>query len=137
MSNARRKKNTKLIAILAAVAVVIVAALVIWGLTGSGDAGMKTVEVQVVHGDGSTRDFTLKTEEETLGRALVEGEVVVDNQSTYGLYIQTVDGETANEANQEWWCLTKGGESVNTGADEVVIADGEHYELTLTVGYDF
>lgn len=137
MSNPRKKKNTKLIAILAAVAVVIAAALLVWGLSGSGSAGEKTVVVQVVHGDGSTRDFTLKTEEENLGRALVEGEVVVDNQSTYGLYILTVDGETANEANQEWWCLTKNGESVNTGADEVVIADGEHYELTLTVGYDF
>ena len=47
-----------------------------------------------------------------------------------------MDGETADESKQEWWKLTKEGEMVNTGADVTPIADGEHYELTLTVGYD-
>ena len=33
--------------------------------------------------------------------------------------------------------VTKGGETVMLGADQQPIADGEHYELTFTVGYDF
>ena len=67
---------------------------------------------------------------------VVEHGIMEENQSSYGLYILTADGETANEMKQEWWRLTKAGEELMTGADEVVIADGEHYELTLTVGYD-
>ena len=59
-----------------------------------------------------------------------------DNQSAYGLYILTADGETADEDNQEWWCITQGGEQLNTGADQTPIADGDRFELTLTVGYD-
>ena len=32
--------------------------------------------------------------------------------------------------------VTKSGEMVNTGADQTPIADGDAFELTLTVGYD-
>ncbi len=94
-----------------------------------------TVNVTIVHGDGSEEVFELETAEETLGRALVEDGIVEDNQSTYGLYMLTVDGETVEESNQEWWCITKDGESVMTGADETEILDGESYEITFTVGF--
>ena len=96
----------------------------------------KQVTVTVTHKDGTATDIVLNTQEETLGRALVTGGVVEDNQSTYGLYILTADGETVDEANEEWWCITRGGEQVMTGADEVAIADGDAFELTFTVGYD-
>ena len=132
------KKETKK-ALLALAVLVIVAGVLLAAyrtLTPKGTAGDKTITVQVVHGDGSTRDFTLDTAEAYLGPALVEGNVVVDNQGAYGLYILTVDGETADEGNQEWWKVTKGGERVDTGADTTPIADGDRFELTLTVGYD-
>ena len=58
------------------------------------------------------------------------------NQGPYGLYMLTVDGETVDEGAQEWWKLTKGGEMVNSSADSTPIADGDHFELTFTVGYD-
>ena len=92
--------------------------------------------MEVVHGDGSSRSFELTTEEAYLGPAMVSGGVVEDNQGPYGLYILTADGETAREAAQEWWRITRDGEAVNTGADSTPIAGGEHYELTFTVGYD-
>lgn len=98
--------------------------------------GEKGITVQVVHGDGSTRDFPVKTTEEYLGFALVSEGIVEDNQSAYGLYILTADGETADESKQEWWKITKGGEQLNTGADSTPVADGDVFELTLTVGYD-
>ena len=37
--------------------------------------------------------------------------------------------------NQEWWCFTKGGEMLMTGVDDTMIADGEQYEATFTVGW--
>lgn len=100
----------------------------------TGEAAKK-VTVTVVHKDGSEKAFELETAEEMLGPALVAGNVVEDNQSTYGLYILTADGETADEANEEWWCLTKAGEEVSTGADSTPIQDGDVFELTLTVGW--
>lgn len=99
--------------------------------------GSKALTVEVIHGNGESRAFDFRTDAQTLADALVEQAIVEDNQGAYGLYILTADSETVNEANQEWWCITKGGESLMTGASETVIADGEHYELTFTVGYDF
>lgn len=134
----KQEKGSKK-AIIAAVCLIAAAMvlLAVWRLASpGGTAGGKQITVQVVHGDGSSRSFPLNTQQEYLGPALVEGGVVEDNQSAYGLYILTADGETADEAAQQWWKVTKGGEMVNTGADSTPIADGEQYELTLTVGYD-
>ena len=130
------KKNTKLILAVVAVAALIAILLGVWFATRPETTqGAKTITVEVVHKDGSTKDFTLKTEADNLGAALVEGKVVEDNQGAYGLYILTADGETADESNQEWWQITKNGVSLTTSADSTPIADGEHYELTLTVGW--
>ncbi len=65
-----------------------------------------------------------------MDEALVEGE-----NGAYGLFITSVDGETADDSNQEWWCITKEGGQVNTSADQTPIADGDKYELTLMIGY--
>jgi hypothetical protein len=99
--------------------------------------GSKALTVEVIHGNGEAKTFDFRTDAQTLADALVEQEIVEDNQGAYGLYILTADGETVNEAAQEWWCITKNGESMTTGASDTVIADGERYELTFTVGYGF
>ena len=93
------------------------------------------ITVVVVHKDKTEKVFEVTTQGETLEDALLEHKIVEDNQSSYGLYILTADGETVDENAQEWWCLTKGGESMATGASDTVIADGEQYELTFTVGW--
>ena len=36
---------------------------------------------------------------------------------------------------EEWWMISKGGESLQTGVDDTEIADGEAYEFTLTAGW--
>lgn len=98
-------------------------------------AAVKNITVTVVHGDGSSKDFPIAATGETLREALDQENLVEGEESQYGLYIKTVDSETVDDANQEWWCLTKGGEQVNSGVDGVEIADGDTYELTFTVGY--
>ena len=128
--------NKKLIIGVVCVALLAVVMFVVWRLNRPQPVeGAKAVTVQVIHKDGSSKDFDLHTDQEFLGRALVEEQVVEDNQSAYGLYILTADGETADESNQEWWQVTRNGEYLMTGADETPIADGEHYELTLIVGW--
>lgn len=97
--------------------------------------GTKTIDVVVVHGDGTEAAFQYQTDAEYLGEVLVENELVEGTESAYGLFITTVDGETADDSLQQWWCITRSGEMLSTGADQTPIADGEQYELTLTEGY--
>ena len=138
MSSESKSNNNKKILIAVAALVLLAAVLfAVYRLAAPKSAeGAKKITVQVVHGDGSAKDFPVETGEEYLGKVLVAEGIVEDNQSTYGLYILTADGETVDESNQEWWKVTKGGEQVNTGADTTPIADGDTFELTFTVGYD-
>lgn len=95
----------------------------------------KTIDVVVVHGDGTEATFQYQTDAEYLGEVLVENELAEGTESAYGLFITTVDGETADDSLQQWWCITRSGEMLSTGADQTPIADGEQYELTLMEGY--
>ena len=103
--------------------------------TKSGSGEEKNLTVVVVHKDGGEVTKKFVTTAENLGDALLEEKLAEGENGPYGLYIMTVDGETADGDKTEWWCLTKGGESMMTGASETPIADGEQYELTFTVGY--
>lgn len=131
------KKNKKIIlGVVALVALVAVLLGVYFGTRPDTTEGAKALTITVVHGDGSEKVFDVHTDAEYLADALVENEIVEDNQTEWGLYILTADGETVDEGNQEWWCLTKDGQMSMYGASETVIADGESYELTFTVGYE-
>lgn len=117
-------------AALAAAVVVFLAAYV--ALSPGTEAGEKTVTVEIVHGDGSQRTVELRTEAAYLGGALAEEEGLIEgDEGPYGLYITSVDGESASDADRTWWCITKGGAEVTTGVDLTPIADGDQFELTL------
>lgn len=98
-------------------------------------AGEKEVTVVVVHGDQSEKTFTYQTDAEYLAEVILENNLVEGDEGQYGLFITSADGETADDSKQQWWCITKGGEQVNTSASEAVIADGDQYEITLKEGY--
>ena len=98
-------------------------------------AGDKEISVVVTHADKSENTFTYQTDAEYLGEVLLDEGLIAGEDGPYGLYILTVDGETVDESKQQWWCVTKGGEAVNTGADATPVADGDTFELTLTEGY--
>lgn len=95
----------------------------------------KTITVVVVHKDGSKKEYTITTTSDTLRAAMEQENLLQGSSSEYGLFIETVDGETADSANQEWWAITKDGAMVETGVDDIMISDGERYEITLTVGW--
>ncbi len=129
-------KNKKaMIAVILLVVLVAVAAACWFAFGEKAVAGSKTITVDVIHKDGSTNTFEIKTDAEYLRDALEPEGLVAGNESEYGMYILTVDGETVDESNQEWWGYTRSGEQVNYGIDTCPIADGEHYEFTLNVGW--
>lgn len=92
-------------------------------------AGAKTVQVEVKAGDESVT-FTLHTDKETLGDALLEHDLVAGEQGAYGLYVKLVNGIEADyDKDGSYWGLYKSGEMMLVGVDGAVIADGDHYEL--------
>lgn len=118
--------------------VVLAAVLVLWlwpGEEAPAQGAEKKITVVVTHGDGSEKTVDIHTRMENLGDALLEQELAQGEEGPYGLYIKTVDGERVDDGKAQWWCLTKGGESVMTGADLTPIADGDQFELTFKEGY--
>ena len=127
------KGNKKAVFAVAALAAAAALMLGIWYLaTPQAQAGEKTVVVQVIHGDESSKDFTYRTDAENLGQVLVEENLVQGEDSATGLFVTTVDGETAQDILRQWWCVTKGGKWLDTGVDATPITDGDHFELTLS-----
>lgn len=94
-----------------------------------------SITLKVVHGDKSTKDFEFSTQAKTLRDALEQEGLISGDEGQYGLFVKTVDGETVDDGNQEWWCLTKGGEMWTEGVDSTELSDGDVYEFTFTVGY--
>ena len=96
-----------------------------------------TITVEVVHKSGESTEHTLTTTKTTLADALLEASLASGNEDTYGLYITTVDGETADySVDQSYWALSKDGEALMTGADTISLEEGAEYDLVLKVGYD-
>ena len=127
------KGNKKTLFAVAALAVIAVLMLGLWYVSRpQTQAGDKTVVVEVVHSDESTKEFTYHTSAEYLGEVLLAEQLVEGEQSTYGLFITTVDGETAQDSLRQWWCITKEWQRVDTGADTTPIADGDRFELTMS-----
>ena len=129
-------KNKKTIIAVLALVLLAAAAFFVWKSSlPAAETGGKTVVVKVVHGDGSEKDFTIKTDAGFLRGALEQENLIAGTESQYGLFVTTVNGRTAEDAQQEWWCFTKDGATLETGVDTTPIADGDHYEITLTKGY--
>ena len=129
-------KNKKLILALAAlVAVAAVLLGVYFATRPQGVQGEKTVTVTVVHKDGSEKVFTCQTEEEFLGKVLVNENIVVGNYGEFGLYFDTADGEKADwNVDNGWWQVFIGEEAAITGADQIPIANGDTFKLVYTIG---
>ena len=128
------KRTKTILSLVALVAVVAVFVGVYLATRPETVAGEKHITVELV-GKDSSRTVELDTDEEYLGPALQNEGLIEGTESEFGLFVTTVDGYTADDSAQEWWCFTKGGESVNTGVDTTPIADGDAFEITLTTGY--
>lgn len=133
----QKKKTIIAVAILL---VLVIGAITAWLLLrpqkpADADVGDIHIVVEVKHGDESTKEFKIATDALYLRGALEQEDLIQGDESEYGLFVKTVDGETADDSLQQWWCFTRGGEMLMTGVDDTQIADGEHYEIVLTTGW--
>lgn len=131
-----KNKKTNLIAVIVLVVVLAAAGLLYMKFKPGTTAGEKEITVKVSALENGEESFTYQTDAEYLGEVLTANKLIEGESGQYGLFITTANGVKADDSKQQWWCITKGGEMLNTGASDTVIQDGEAYELTLTTGYD-
>ena len=89
---------------------------------------VKAVRLQ----DGKAVTFTVHTDEETVGDALLKLHVVAGEASSYGLYVKTVNGMTADyDKDGVYWAFYIDGEYAMTGVDATNITDGAQYAFRM------
>lgn len=131
-----KKNNKKGLIALVVVLVLAVAALVIWQANKpAAQKGGKEITVNIDHLNGDDTSYTIYTDAEYVRGALEQENLIEGTESEYGLYVQTVDGETADESKQEWWGYSVNGEFAELGVDSQPVADGDVYDFVLNVGW--
>lgn len=126
--------NKKLIiGIIALVAVIGIMAGIWFATRPKAEDGQKTITVEVVHKDGTTNTYTIKTKADVLADAMNEQNLLGEDFS--GMYY-TIDGETTDySVDESWWCLYIDGEQSNDGANTAVVKDGSVYKWVYTIGW--
>lgn len=90
--------------------------------------GSKSFEFTVVNMSGEEATFEVKTDEDTVGAALLENNVIAGEDGDYGLYVKTVNGETVDyDKDGKYWAFYINGEYGMTGVDSTDIVDGDSY----------
>lgn len=85
----------------------------------------------VVHGDGTSKDFAISTDEEILGDALLAEGLISGEDG----YIKVVDGERADyDTDGAYWAFYIGEEYAMTGVDATELTDGGVYSFVYTKG---
>ena len=85
--------------------------------------------------DGNETAFEYTSSAASVGKALVAEGLIEGHETEYGLYIDTVNGITADwDKDQTYWAFYINGEYATTGIDGTEIAADTTYGLTLTKG---
>ena len=91
--------------------------------------GAKTVTVTVTAGEKSIV-FTLKTDSDMLGDALMEHGLLEGDMGDFGLYMKRVNGILADyDVDKTYWALYIGEDYALTGVDTTPVTDGGVYSL--------
>ena len=94
--------------------------------------GEKTFIVEVKAGEQTVK-FTVNTDKEMVGEALLEHKLIEGEDGQYGLYIKKVNGITADyNVDQSYWGFYINGEYATTGVDTTKITEGTAYKLEYT-----
>ena len=96
--------------------------------------GSKTLVVEVKAADEMIT-FTIHTDKETVGEALMEHDLIDGDEGPYGLYIKVVNGMTADyDKDQYYWAFYVNGEYAPSGVDSTKIEEGVTYQLEYAKG---
>ena len=94
--------------------------------------GSKTFNF-IVDAEGYAIKFTIHTDEETVGAALLSLGLIAGEDGQYGLYVKTVNGMLADwDVDQTYWSFYENGEYAMSGVDTTVITEGYTYSFVRT-----
>lgn len=94
--------------------------------------GEKTVTVEFSAAD-KVITFTVKTDAETVGDALLENGLISGDEGAYGLYVKAVNGITADyDIDQSYWAFYINGDYAMSGVDMTEIDESAIYRLEYT-----
>ena len=97
-------------------------------------SGTKTVVVQV-KAEEKQVTFTIKTDKDTVGAALMEYNLLAGEEGQFGLYVKVVNGMTADfDVDQTYWAFYTNGDYALAGVDSTQIQEGVIYQLVHTKG---
>ena len=97
--------------------------------------GATVFTVVVTDLEGTETTFEIHTDETTVGAALLAVELIAGEVGEYGLYIDTVNGVTADwDTDQTYWAFYLDGEYAMSGVDATEITADSTYSLILTKG---
>ena len=78
--------------------------------------------------DGTQKNYTVKTNETTVGKALQNVGLIAGEEGPYGLYVKTVDGQTVDyNVDRKYWAFYANGQMAPTGVDSTTIQAGATY----------
>lgn len=97
-------------------------------------SGATTVTVEVAAAE-KTVTLTLKTDESTLGAALLSEELITGEMGDFGMYVKTVNGILADyDVDGTYWALYIDGKYALSGVDTTPIEAGTVYRLSRDKG---
>ena len=87
----------------------------------------------VVDKDGNEKSFEIHTDKTTVGDALLELGLIEGEESSYGLYVKTVNGITADyDVDQTYWAFYINDEMAMTGVDATDVEAGATYSFKVS-----
>ena len=94
--------------------------------------GATAFTVEVTDAQGTKTDFTVKTDEKTVGAALQALNIISGEESDYGLYIKEVIGITADyDTDGTYWAFYIDGQYAATGVDMTDAQNGAVYGFAV------
>lgn len=91
--------------------------------------GAKTFTFEV-EADGYSVTFTIHTDADIVGDALIAHGLIAGDDSQYGLYVKTVNGMLSDwDIDQTYWAFYINGGYGMSGVDTTPIAEGEVYSF--------
>ena len=82
----------------------------------------------VVDKEGAETVFEIHTDKETVGDALLELELIEGEESSYGLFVKTVNGIVADyDVDKTYWAFYVNDEYAMSGVDTTTVEEGTSY----------
>ena len=90
--------------------------------------GQTAFPFTVVDKEGKETNFTVHTDKETVGDALLEVNLIAGEEGQYGLYVKKVNGITADyDVDKTYWAFYVNGAYATSGVDATKIEENTAY----------